>query len=147
MARGIPLESHRNVNKISTCKWEWQGVRMDVYMGMGNGNDSYSREEKFPRTFFCLCRLASGCRPILYMLVFILENDSINIFFDFQITVNGVFRIFTFQRLMHRFLWNCFSAVRPSTVCIYAFLFCCVFVNEVVMEITQWKSHGNGNKT
>jgi len=45
---------------------------------------------------------------------------------DLQSTVNGVFRIFIFQRQMSSFLLSFFSAARLSTVCIYTLLFCFV---------------------
>ena len=57
--------------------------------------------------------------------------------------VNRVFRIFfIFQRLMSS------PVTGLLTVCIDTIIvLLCVFGSGMKMRITQWESHGNGNKT
>ena len=53
--------------------------------------------------------------------------------------MNGIFRIFIFQRLMSSCLWNCFSVARVSTVCIYTVTLC----NQNYLKPTRFVTPGS----
>ena len=58
MGMGFPMEMRYfmgiSLDGNKTPIWEWEGVGMNVD---GNGNDSYSHGEKFPRSFFSVVGL------------------------------------------------------------------------------------------